>query len=169
MDRSYRLQFATTPPRSNGLIASCAQGESEEISALLNKNGIRIMLHNDGLEGFYSRYFPVPKKGGNNKRPILDLHVNMYRMRYEFRMLTHATLICMVLSADWFTSIDLKDIPIYPPHRNFLRFAFQDMVHKYLVLHLACDTFVKCVETAKAPLRELSIRTHLGTLWCASS
>lgn len=125
------------------------------------------MLHKGGLEGFYSRYFPVPKKGGNNKCPILDLHINMYLMRYEFCMLTHATLICMVLSADWFTSIDLKDIPIYPPHRKFLRFAFQDMMYKHLVLSFGLSQICEmCWDSYSSPQGAKYPDTFRYTLAC---
>ncbi len=63
----------------------------EEISALLNKNAIRIVLLKQRLEGFYSRYFLVPKKEGSGVHPILDLRVlNMYLREYRFHVLTHA-------------------------------------------------------------------------------
>lgn len=65
----------------------------EEISALLNKNVIRIVLHKQRLEAFYSRYFLVPKNGENGSRPILDPRaLKMYLRRYNFYILTHAAL-----------------------------------------------------------------------------
>ena len=139
----------------------------EEISALLNKSAIRIVPQKQRLEGFYSRYFLVQKKGGTCLPPILDLCIlNSYFRRHKFHMLTHTTLICLIWPGDWFTSIDLKDayfhIPIYPPHRKYLRSAFQDTVYKYLVppfgLSLSPWVFVKCVDAAIAPLRERGIR-----------
>ena len=100
----------------------------EEIATLQNKGAIRIVPPEQSQGGFYLRYFLVPKKGGG-LRPILDLRaLNKYLRVYMFRMLTHTALIRFVCPRDWFTSIDLKDayfhIPIYPPHRKYLRFAF---------------------------------------------
>lgn len=44
-------------------------------------------------------------------------------------MLTHASLLCRVRKNNWFTSADLRDmyfhIFIHPPHRKYLRYAFQ--------------------------------------------
>ena len=100
-------------------------------------------------------------------RPILDLRVlNKYLRKYKFRMLTHTALMRFVRPGDWFTSIDLKDayfhVPIYPPHRKFLRFAFRGTIYEYLVLpfglSLSPRVFVKCTEAAIAPLREKGIR-----------
>lgn len=55
-----------------------------------------------------------------------------------FRMLMHTGLIQFVRPGNWFISIDLKDayfdIPIYPPHRKYLRFAFHSITYKYMVL-----------------------------------
>lgn len=81
-------------------------------------------------------------------------------------MLTHSALIRLVRPGDWFTSIDLKDayfhIPIYPPHRKYLRFLFQGVTYEYTVLpfglSLSPRVFVKCIEAAIAPLRERGIR-----------
>lgn len=51
---------------------------------------------------------------------------------------------------------------IHPNYRQFLRFAFEGVAYKYLVLPfgflLAPCTFAKCVEVALAPLRERGIR-----------
>lgn len=65
-----RFQLATISPYFSSLIASRAQRKStwvllEEISAMLNKNAIKIVLHEQRVEGFYLRYFLVPKKWVN--------------------------------------------------------------------------------------------------------
>ena len=95
-------------------------------------------------------------------------------------MLTAKSLTRSIRPGDWFTSIDLKDayfhIPIYPPHRKFLRFGFQGKVYEYTVLpfgmSLSPRVFVRCTETALAPLRQQGIRVASyidDWLLCASS
>ncbi|XP_041860863.1 uncharacterized protein LOC121652254 [Melanotaenia boesemani] len=172
ISRGYRLQFATVPPRFAGILHSQARGESAhvlqgEISSLLNKGAICVVPPAQCQSGFYSRYFLVPKRGGNGIRPILDLRaLNRYLRKYKFRMLTHASLLRLVRQNNWFTSVDLKDayfhIPIYPPHRKFLRFAFQGICYEYRVLpfglSLSPRVFVRCTEAAIAPLRRQGIR-----------
>ena len=48
-------------------------------------------------------------------------------------------------------------MPIYNPCRQYLRFAFQGMCYKYLVLpydpSLRMRVFVKCTKTAVGPLK----------------
>lgn len=100
----------------------------KEISILLSKGAILIVPLDQSQNGFYSRYFLVPKRDGG-LRPILDLcALNRYMRQYKFRMLTYTGLIRLVRQ-DIGTSIDLKDvyfhIPIYPALRKYLRFAFQ--------------------------------------------
>ncbi|XP_029937836.1 uncharacterized protein LOC115380768 [Myripristis murdjan] len=172
ISRGYRLQFAVAPPRFSGIIHSQARGESarvlqEEILSLLNKGAVSVVPPAQIQSGFYSRYFLVPKRGGNGIRPILDLRaLNKFLRKYKFRMLTHASLLRLVRQNDWFTSIDLKDayfhIPIYPPHRKYLRFAFQGVCYEYHVLpfglSLSPRVFVRCTEAAIAPLRRQGIR-----------
>ncbi|XP_052430666.1 uncharacterized protein LOC127971591 [Carassius gibelio] len=68
------------PPRFNGIIASAAEGESArvltaEIDCLLEKRAIRVVPKEVSCQGFYSRYFVIPKKGSISLRPILDLRV----------------------------------------------------------------------------------------------
>ncbi|XP_030584735.1 uncharacterized protein LOC115779969 [Archocentrus centrarchus] len=172
VSRGYRLQFAVTPPRFLGIIHSQARGESarilqEEIHSLLEKRAICIVPPDQSRSGFYSRYFLVPKRGGRGLRPILDLRaLNEFLRKYKFRMLTHASLVRLVRQGDWFTSVDLKDayfhIPIYPPHRRYLRFAFRGICYEYRVLpfglSLSPRVFVRCTEAAIAPLRQQGIR-----------
>ncbi|XP_049322641.1 uncharacterized protein LOC125782478 [Astyanax mexicanus] len=171
VEKGYRLQFSHTPPRFSDIIWSQARGNAAsfleaEIASLLEKGAIQVVPPTQSRSGFYSRYFIVPKKGGG-MRPILDLRaLNKHLRQYKFRMLTHSALLKFVRPDDWFTTIDLKDayfhIPIYPPHRKFLRFAFQGRTYEYMVLpfglSLSPRVFVKCTEAAIGPLRANGIR-----------
>ncbi|KAL6471402.1 hypothetical protein MHYP_G00200520 [Metynnis hypsauchen] len=169
INKGYRLQFAITPPQFRGILFSKALGESacvlqEEISSLMKKGAIRIVPPEESMYGFW--YFLVPKKGGG-LRPILDLRtLNRHLRKFKFRMLTHTVLLRFVRRGDWFTSVNVQDayfhIPIYPPHRKFLRFAFQGVTYEHLVLlfglSLSLWVFVKCTEATVAPLRRKGIR-----------
>ncbi|KAK7933480.1 hypothetical protein WMY93_004376 [Mugilogobius chulae] len=81
--RGYRLQFASVPPKFNGVLLSQPREEEapilqKEIESLKDKGAIRIVPVEHCQTGFYSRYFLVPKKGGG-RRPILDLRaLNKY-------------------------------------------------------------------------------------------
>ncbi len=67
---------------------------------------------------------------------------------------------------DWFAAIDLKDayfhVLILLRHRPFLRFAFEDRAWQYRVLpfglSLSPRVFMKVVEGALTPIREVGIR-----------
>ncbi|XP_038163380.1 uncharacterized protein LOC119798106 [Cyprinodon tularosa] len=183
--RGYRLQFTAVPPSFRGIIQSHAEGQAalflkEEISSLLEKKAIRLIQPEHSSEGFYSRYFLVPKKGGRGMRAILDLRaLNRHLRKYRFKMLTNVSLLRFLRPGDWFTSIDLKDayfhIPIYPPHRKYLRFSFHGNCYEYLVLpfglSLSPRVFVKCTEAAVGPLRRRGIRvaTYIDDWLIASS
>ncbi|XP_038153414.1 uncharacterized protein LOC119791417 [Cyprinodon tularosa] len=172
ISKGYRLQFATRPPRFNGVLSSVATGDSahvlkDEIASLLEKKAIRVVPDEEVRQGFYSRYFLIPKKDGVSLRPILDLRVlNRHLRRYTFRMLTHKALCRSIRPGDWFVTIDLADayfhISIYPPHRKFLRFAYQSAAYEFQTipfgLSLAPRVFSKCVEAALSPLRTRGIR-----------
>ena len=115
---------------------------------------------------FLFEVFPGEKERGG-ARPILDLRgLNKHLKSFKFRMLTTAALLRMVRRGDWWTSVDLTDayfhIPIYPPHRKFLRFGFEGRVYEYTVLPfgmaLSPRVFVKCTQAAIAPLRQQGIR-----------
>lgn len=94
-------------------------------------------------------------------------------------MLTHASLLRFVRPGDWFTTIDLKDayfhVPIYPPHRKYLRFAYQGVSYEYLVLpfglSLSPGVFVKCTEAALNPVRErgICVATYIDDWLIAAS
>ncbi|XP_073692680.1 uncharacterized protein [Garra rufa] len=169
--KGYRLQFATKPPLFNGVISSHTEESSahilkDEISALLEKGAVQVVPPHSSSQGFYSRYFLVPKKDGS-LRPILDLRVlNKHLRKYNFRMLSHSFLLRSVNHTAFFTVIDLKDaffhISIYPPHRKFLRFAYQGVCYEFTVLpfglSLSPRTFCLCVEAGLAPLSAAGLR-----------
>lgn len=125
------------------MIQSHAVGEAtcflqEEIASLLEKGAIRTVPPEHSRSGFYSRYFLVPKKGGSCMCAILDLRcLNRHLRKYTFRMLTHASLLRFLHPGNWFTSIEdtYYHIPICPPHRKYLRFAFQEASYEYVVSH----------------------------------
>ena len=170
--RGYKLQFARPPPVFCGVHFTEARGQAglilqQEIASLLEKGAVTEVPRGQWNSGFYSRYFLVKKKGGG-LRPILDLRtLNRHLRKFTFKMLTAKSLVRSIRPGDWFTSIDLKDayfhVPIYPPHRKFLRFGFQGKVYQYAVLpfgmSLSPRVFVRCTETALAPLRQQGLRT----------
>ena len=169
--RGYRLQFAEVPSLSSRVIYTRARGLKadalrEEISSLLHKGAIVELTRDQSRLGFWSRYFLVQKKGGG-LRPILDLRaLNKHLKRFKFKMLTPASLMKSVRQGDFHCSVDLKDayqhVLIYPPHRKFLRFAFEGRLYEYTVLpfglSLSPRVFVKVTEAAIAPLRHQGIK-----------
>ncbi|XDV32448.1 hypothetical protein PO909_003253 [Leuciscus waleckii] len=167
----YTLQFKRRPPRFRGVIPSLTLPQNahilrQEVCSLLEKGVIEPVPPSERENGFYSRYFVVPKKGGG-LRPILDLRpVNRALHKRAFKMTTLKQILTQVRPGDWFASVDLKDayfhIQIVKRHRRFLRFAFEDAAYQYSVLPfglaLAPRTFSKCVDAALSPLRSSGMR-----------
>ncbi len=117
-------------------------------------------------QGFFSRYFLVPKRDGG-LRPILDLRcLNLSLYKGKFKMLTLKTIMSQIQGGDWFVSIDLKDayfhIQVIRRHRKFLWFPFGGKGYQYKVLPfglaLAPRTFTKCMDAVLAHLRFQGIR-----------
>ncbi len=168
----YTLQFGRNPPRFDGVhltvvnSASKASVLQQELSSLLQKGAIEEVPQSEVEQGFFSRYFLVPKRDGG-LRPILDLRrLNLSLYKGKFKMLTMRTIMSQVQEGDWFVTIDLKDayfhIQVVQRHRRFLRFAFGGKAYQYNVLPfglaLAPRTFTKCMDAALAPLRLQGIR-----------
>ncbi len=168
----YTLQFGKNPPRFDGVhltvVNSAAKASvlQQELSSLLQKGAIEEVPQSEVEQGFFSRYFLVPKRDGG-LRPILDLRrLNLSLYKGKFKMLTMRTIMSQVQEGDWFVTIDLKDayfyIQVVHRHRRFLRFAFGGKAYQYKVLPfglaLAPRTFTKCMDAALAPLRLQGIR-----------
>ncbi len=168
----YTLQFGRNPHRFDGVqlvvvnSASKASVLQQELSSLLQKGAIEEIPQSDIEQGFFNRYFLVPKRDGG-LRPILDLlRLNFSLYKGKFKMLTMKTIMSQIQGGDWFVTIDLKDayfhIQVVQRHRKFLRFAFGGKAYQYKVLPfglaLAPRTFTKCMDAALAPLRFQGIR-----------
>ncbi len=146
VERDYRIQFGSPPPRFNGVFPTLVGPEQalvmeQAVDTLLRKEAIEVVPLHERESGFYSRYFIVPKKDGG-LRLILDLRqLNRSVMRLKFKMLTLKQVVSQIRSEDWFVAIDLKDtyfhISILPTHRKFLRFAFGGEAYQYLFFRLA--------------------------------
>ncbi len=111
----YTLQFGRNPPRFDGVhltVVSSASKASvlhQEISTLLLKGEIEEVPQSDLIQGFFSRYFLVPKKD-SGLWPILNLHrLNISLYKGTFKMLTLKTIMSQIQVADWFVSVNLKD------------------------------------------------------------
>ncbi|XP_010863572.2 uncharacterized protein LOC105006635 [Esox lucius] len=137
-----------------------------EVTELLSKGAISEVPEDLKQNGFYSRYFLVPKRTGG-VRPILDLrNLNAHVAKRPFRMLTTGLLLEAFLPGDFCSSIDLKDayfhVPIVRRHRKFFRFAFLGKAYEYTRIPfgyaLVPRTFSKCLEAALEPLRREGIR-----------
>ncbi len=167
----YAIQFTRQPPKYRGIHSTTVRAADApilraEIAVLLAKDAIEPVPPADMRSGFYSPYFIVPKKSGG-LRPILDLRVlNRALHRLPFKMLTRKRIFGCVRPQDWFAAIDLKDayfhVSILPPHRPFLRFAFEGRAYQYKVLpfglSLSPRVFTKVAEAALVPLREQGVR-----------
>ncbi len=168
----YTLQFGRNPSRFDGVqltvvnSASKASVLQQDLSSLLLKGAIEEVPQSDIEQGFFSRYFLVPKRDGG-LRPILDLsRLNLSFYKGKFKMLTLKTIMSQIQGGDWFVTIDLKDayfhIQVIRRHRKFLQFAFGGKAYQYKVLPfglaLALRTFTKCMDAALAPLRFQGIR-----------
>ncbi len=166
---SVRLHTSVgkNPPRFDGVhltvvnSASKASVLQQKLSSLLQKGAIEEVPQSDVEQGFFSRYFLIPKRDGG-LRPILDLgRLNFSLYKGKFKMLTMKTIMSQVQGGDCFVTIDLKDayfhIQVVQRHRRFLRFAFGGKAYQYKVLPfglaLASRTFTKCMDAALAPLR----------------
>ncbi|KAK2902582.1 hypothetical protein Q8A73_012328 [Channa argus] len=179
MDRiirnGYSLQFATAPPSFAGILETQLSSPAHmtalasELSDLLGKRAISVVPPMEETQGFYPRYFLVPKKSGE-MRPILDLSfLNQLMVIHRFHMLTTASVFRSVRQGDWLSSVDLKgayfQIPIAMQHRKFLRFSFLGVRYQYSCLpfgySLAPRTFSKCLETGLVPLRAAGMRVAL--------
>lgn len=165
----YKLEFVGKPRQTHIPLSRANARETElmnqEIQKLLDKGAIQ-QVTESSAEGFYSRIFLVPKKGGQY-RPVINLRpLNSWIHYRHFKMEGIHVVRDLLLKGDYFTRIDLKDaylaIPMHQHFQKFLRFRWlkQDFEFTCLPFGLAPAPrmFTKVMRTVISHLRERGIR-----------
>ena len=131
-----------------------------EIDKLLAKQVIEKVEPTQGQ--FVSNIFLRDKKDGSY-RMILNLTYLNYSVEYfHFKMDTLKTAINLMTPGCYMASIDFKDayysVPIYKPHRKFLRFRFQNQLYEFTCLPNGLSSgprlFTKVTKPLFASLRQ---------------
>ena len=137
---------------------------SQEVNELLRKGAIQKIPFTK--DGFYSRLFLVPKKGGS-MRPVIDLsYLNKFIVNEPFKMENLSCLKTLLLPGDFLTKIDLKDahlcVPVHETSRKLLRFLWKGICYQFKALPFGlCSApriFTKVLKPVAAFLRRKAIR-----------
>ena len=170
LEVGYKIEFLEIP-RFRGVLSSQVPREEsrsaillKEVEDMLLKSAIRPVKGNPH-EGFYSRIFLAPKKGGK-WRPVINLKpLNQFIKKQKFKMATLQSTIQNVNAGDWLVSIDLKDayfhVPIHPSHWKYLRFAVGNDKYEFMVLPFGITTAPRVFTKMMAPAAEY-IRKEMG-------
>ena len=117
-------------------------------------------------DGFYSRLFLVPKKGGS-MRPVIDLSsLNKFIVNEHFQMENLSCLKTLLLPGDFMTNIDLKDAylsaSVHKTSRKLLRFLWKGTSYQFKALPFGlCSApriFTKVLKPVAVFLRRKAIR-----------
>lgn len=115
---------------------------------------------------FISNIFLVPKKTGDF-RPVINLKpLNSFVQEIHFKMESINLACSFIKPGDFMASLDLKDayfsIPIFQPHRKYLRFLWKGQRYEFTCLpfgySLAPRVFTKVLKPVIATLRFRGIR-----------
>lgn len=131
----------------------------DEIVTLKSKGAIKEV--SSCSNEFLSNIFLVPKKTGD-MRPVINLKpLNVFVQKIHFKMENINTALHTIAPGDYLVSLDLKDayfsIPIFKPHRKFLRFKWSDQTYEFTCLpfgySLAPRVFTKVLKPVISYLR----------------
>ena len=165
----YHLEFDSIPkqtgiPKPPPFGGFERQLISDEIVTLRSKGAIKEVT--SCSNEFLSNIFLVPKKTGD-MRPVINLKpLNVFVQKIHFKMENINTALHTIAPGDYLVSIDLKDayfsIPIFKPHRKFLRFKWSDQTYEFTCLpfgySLAPRVFTKVLKPVISHLRENGYR-----------
>ena len=164
----YKISFLKTPFQKSPPFTQASGQEalliSQEVNELLQKGAIQKTPYT--RDGFYSRLFLVPKKGGS-MRPVIDLSsLNKFIVNEHFQMENLSCLKTLLLPGDFMTNIDLKDaylsVPVHVSSRKFLRFIWKGTCYQFKALPFGlCSApriFTKVLKPVAAFLRRKAIR-----------
>lgn len=164
----YKISFLKTPFQTFLPFTQTSGQEalliSQEVNELLQKGAIQKIPFT--RDGFYSRLFLVPKKGGS-MRPVIDLSsLNKFIVNEHFQMENLGCVKTLLLPGDFMTNIDLKDaylsVPVHETSRKFLRFLWKGKSYQFKALPFGlCSApriFTKVLKPVAAFLRRKAIR-----------
>jgi hypothetical protein len=127
----------------------------------LDQKLIRIVHHN--FVKLYNPSFPVPKKGSDSWRKVLDLRVlNLFQKDIHFKMEGPEDLIQMARKDDYATSLDLKNafnhLIVHEDLQPYLCFAFRGVSYAYRCMPFGAKhaprLFTKALSYAIAFIRQ---------------
>ena len=164
----YHLELLCTPhqrkwPKERGMDEERCQSLSREIEALIEKKAVT-QVHQ--VRGTSSAQCSLTKR----RRSMIDLReLNRYVVPHHFKMEGITAMKGLVQRDDWMVKLDMKDaylsVPIYPPHRRFLRFQWRGKIWEFkslpFELRSAPHAFTKLLKPIVALLRKLGIRCIL--------
>ena len=129
------------PPRQPRLSVEQQEILDLEVHNLLQKRVIE-EYHNQG--GFYSSPFIVPKKDGGWRTIINLKRLNRHLRVQHFKMESIYSVRDVLHRGDWMAKLDLLDayltVPIFHPHRRFLRFQWRAQAYQFQCLPLGLAT-----------------------------
>ena len=120
-------------------------------------------------EGFFSRLFLVPKKGGTF-RPVIDLSfLNRFVENSHFPMESVHCLKSLLQKGDYMTTLDLKDaylsVPVHKDSQKFLQFLWRNKCYTFQGLCFDLNTapriFTKLLKPVAAFLCKRGVRMIL--------
>jgi Reverse transcriptase (RNA-dependent DNA polymerase)/DNA N-6-adenine-methyltransferase (Dam) len=162
--QGLQLPFRSYPNQTIGpMEPSWSLSEQEAISHSileLSNNGA-ICTVEPIVDQYVSKIFLVPKADGGS-RLILNLKsLNSYIWADHFKLEDHKTVAKIIQRGMYMGTIDLKDaylmVPIFEPHRKYLRFSFQNKLYQYncmpFGLNCAPLVFTKLLRPALSYLR----------------
>ena len=120
-------------------------------------------------EGFFSRSFLVPKKGGTF-RPVIHLSfLTKFVENSHFQMESIHCLKSLLQKGDYMTTLDLKDaylsVPVQKDSQKFLQFLWRDKYYTFRGLCFGLNTapriFTKLLKPVATFLRKRGVRMIL--------
>lgn len=166
--QGYRLPFHKKPiqlkvPKPKHLSPVEKQQMQTQINKLLKSGAVEYC---DPVPGqFISRIF-LADKPNDAKRFILNLkELNQFVVTPHFKMEDIRTAVRLIRKDTFLATIDLKDayymLPIYRPHRKYLRFLFNGRLYQFTCLPFGLSsapfTFTKLLKPVNEYLRSRNV------------
>ena len=165
--RGYRLPFREHPFQTRPPPCTLSSEErvfvNREVQSLLLKGAIE-QTPQGLVKGFISPIFTIPKKGGEERRPIINLRaLNTFLSPPHFKMEGLKTVKDLLRQGDFLCKVDLKDayfmVSIALSHRLFLQFSWEGKIFQFTCLPFGlCTAPWVFTKLMKVPLTTLRLQ-----------